>query len=69
MFQEMGIKTDFHVFKSWENPLNAKLELNIFPTSEQKLLLQTDLKRNIRDDGTLYSAELLAKSDVNITYV
>lgn len=66
MFQEMGVKTDLHMFKSWENPLSARLELNIFPTTEQKLQFQTVLKRNIQDEGTLYSGELQAKSDVNI---
>lgn len=61
----MSINTDLQVLKSWENPLSVKLDLNIFPTTEQTLHLNTNLKRTLQNDGSLYSAELSAKSDVS----
>lgn len=60
----MGFKSDIQMFKSWENPFCVILDLNIFPDVEQTLQLYTSLNRNVKDDGVLYSAELLAKSDV-----
>jgi len=62
----MGVKSDIEVFKSWENPFNAKLDLNIFPTPEQTLQLHTSVNRNVQDNGVMYSAQLLAESDVGI---
>jgi len=62
----MGVKTYVQVFKTWENPLNIQLELDIFPTADQTLKLRTSLNRDVQDNGVLYSASLLAKSDVSM---
>lgn len=61
----MGLKTDVQIFKSWEVPIDVLLELNIFPTTEQTLELHTRFNRNNQENGVLYSAELLMKSDVS----
>lgn len=60
----MGFKSDIQMFKSWEIPFCVKLDLNIFPDVEQTLQLHASLNRKIEDNGVLYSAELLANSDV-----
>lgn len=62
----MGFKSDIQIFKSWENPVSVKIDLNIFPTEEQTLQLHTSLNRVVKDNGVLYSAELLAISNVCI---
>ncbi|VVC28237.1 Vitellinogen, open beta-sheet,von Willebrand factor, type D domain,Lipid transport protein, N- [Cinara cedri] len=59
----MAIKNDIEMFKSWENPLDVKLDLDIFPTTEQTLHLHSSLKRSLENNGVLYSAELKAISD------
>lgn len=56
------------MFQSWENLLDVELDLDIYPTSEQALNLQSSLKRSITNKGVLYSAELNAKSDVSVPY-
>lgn len=63
----MSIKTEVRVLKSWENPLYAKLDLDIFPTTEQTLEIETSLNRDNQDNGVLYSAELQALSEVRIS--
>jgi len=62
----MGVKTAVQMFKNWENPLSIELELDIFPTTDQSLKLRSSLDRDVQDDGVLYSASLLAKSDVSM---
>lgn len=62
----MGVKTNVQMFKNWENPLSVQLELDIFPTTDQKLKLRTSLKRDVQDSGVLYSALLFAESDVSM---
>lgn len=62
----MSIKTALQLLKSWENPMYAKIDLNIFPTVEQALEVQTSFNRNNQDDGVLYSGEIIAKSDVSV---
>lgn len=64
----MGVETDVQIFKNWQNPFSAKLELDIFPTIQQKLKLHTSLNRNAQDNGVLYSALLLAESEVIMLY-
>lgn len=64
----MVIKNDIQIFKNWENPLDVKLELDIFPTKKQALYLRSSLKRSQDNDGVMYSAELKAKSDVSMLY-
>ncbi|XP_026815483.1 apolipophorins [Rhopalosiphum maidis] len=61
--KEMGVKTDVQMLKSWENPLNILLELDIFSSTKQTLKLHTSLNRDIQDSGVLYSASLEAESD------
>lgn len=46
-------------------PLYAKLDLDIFPTAEQKLEIQTSFNRDNKDNGVLYSAEIQASSEVS----
>lgn len=65
----MGVKSDIQMYKSWENPFNIKLDLNIFPTQEQTLQLHSSVNRNLQDNGVLYSAQLLAQSDVSIIII
>jgi len=65
----MGITTDIKMFKSWENPLYILLELDIFPTTEQTLKLHTSLNRDVQDNGVLYSASLMAESEVSVLYI
>lgn len=62
----MNVKTKIQIFKSWEVPIDANLELDIFSTTEQTLQIHTYLKRNLYENGVLYSAALLAKSDVSV---
>jgi len=62
----MGVNTTFEMFKSWENPLNIQLEFDIFPTTDQTLKLRSSLNRDVQDSGVLYSASLLAQSDVSM---
>lgn len=63
----MGVKYIVDVFKSWENPMSVAVELNIFPTTEQTLKVSSSLKRNVQDDGVLYSADVLASSVVSMS--
>lgn len=46
-------------------PVYAKLDLDIFPTAEQKLEIQTSFNRDIKDNGILYYAEIQASSEVS----
>lgn len=62
----MGVKTDVKIFKNWENPLSIELELDIFPTTDQTLKFRSSLNRDVQDSGVLYSALLLAESDVSL---
>jgi len=62
----MSVKSDIEMFKSYENPFYVKLDLDIFSSPGQAIILYTSLNRNVQDNGVLYSAELLAKSYVRI---
>jgi len=62
----MGVKTNAQIFKNWENPFSVELELDIFRTTDQTLKINTSLNRNIQDSGVLYSASLLAESEVSM---
>jgi hypothetical protein len=64
----LSVTSDIQVLKSWENPLSVKLDLDIFVKKEQALQLHTNFTRNVENDGVLYSVNLLAKSDVCISY-
>lgn len=57
-----------HIFKSWGNPLNVKLHLDIFPTVEEALDFSTNWNRSIIDNGVVYSADISAFSKVSILH-
>lgn len=62
----MSINTSFDVLKNWEKLFDILLDLNIFPTVEQRVTVTSSLVRTPEDGGVRYTALLTAQSPVRI---